>query len=182
MLTNFRTMTVDRCHNRFVALFWFRCFVAQVASRLTSPQLEDVHERSTVHALAAGATCVTRHTSHVTRHTSHVTRHASHGTSNGCQEATSCSQRGARDRLPVQHTRRRWARRLGRAAAKLPVAMQSPESTVRGRGATATRSDGGQTDPIRKNPTGIDDGHSALTVQQTLRRRCCCCCCCCCCC
>ena len=58
-------MTVDRCHNRFVALFWFRCFVAQVASRLTSPQLEDVHERSTVHALAAGATCVTRHTSHV---------------------------------------------------------------------------------------------------------------------
>jgi hypothetical protein len=125
---------------------------------------------------------VTRHTSHVTRHTSHVTRHASHGTSNGCQEATSCSQRGARDRLPVQHTRRRWARRLGRAAAKLPVATQSPESTVRGRGATATRSDGGQTDPIRKNPTGIDDGHSALTVQQTLRRRCCCCCCCCCCC
>jgi hypothetical protein len=56
MLTNFRTMTVDRCHNRFVALFWFRCFGAQVISRLTSLQLEDVHERSTVHALAAGAT------------------------------------------------------------------------------------------------------------------------------
>jgi hypothetical protein len=32
MLTNFRTMTVDRCHNRFVALFWFRCFGAQVVS------------------------------------------------------------------------------------------------------------------------------------------------------
>jgi hypothetical protein len=73
MLTNFRTMTVDRCHNRFwlweYFLGWYFAGlgwligVAEAKSALvvsyslTRLQLEDVHEGAAVHALAAGNAC-----------------------------------------------------------------------------------------------------------------------------